>query len=52
MSQLETDKELKIPRKDFKNQMRQNKSLTLKLCQKKEKLKILKYQKHNKNLNG
>ena len=33
---LETNKELKILRKDFKKQMKENKSLTLKLCQKKK----------------
>ena len=39
---LETDKELKILRKAFKKQMKENKSLTLKLCPKKNHLMILK----------
>ena len=34
---LETVKELKILRKAFKKQMKENKSLTLKLCSKKKK---------------
>ena len=37
--QLQNDKELKILGKDFKKQMKENKSLTLKLCQKKIKIK-------------
>ena len=32
---LKTDKELQILYKDLKKQMKENKSLTLKLCQKK-----------------
>ena len=35
-SSLQNDKELEILRKDFKKQMKENKSLTLKLCQKKK----------------
>ena len=35
--QLQNDKEFEILRKDFKKQMKENKSLTLKLCQKKKK---------------
>ena len=43
---LQNENELEIFGKDFKKQMKQNRSLTLKLCQKKEKLKKLeKYQK-------
>ena len=34
---LQNDKELKILEKDFKKQMKENKSLTLKLCQEKKK---------------
>ena len=44
--QLQNEKELKILGKDFKKQMKDNRSLPLKLCQKKEKLKKTKYQKH------
>ena len=35
-SWLQNDKELEILQKDFKKQMKENKSLTLKLCQKKK----------------
>ena len=44
--QLQNDKELKILGKDFKNQLKENKSLTLKLCQKKREIKKTKHQKH------
>ena len=45
--QLQNEKELKILGKDFKKQMKENRSLTLKLCQKKKrKIKKTKYQKH------
>ena len=44
---LQNYKELKIVGKDFKKQMKENKSLTLKLCQKKEKLKKL----NSRNIN-
>ena len=39
--QLQNHKDLKILGKEFKNQMKENKSLTLELCQKKEKRKKL-----------
>ena len=43
---LENDKELKNLGKDLKKQMKENKSLNLKLCQKKRQIKKTKYQKH------
>ena len=49
---LQNEKELKILGKDFKKQMKENRSLTLKLCQKKEeKLKKLNTRNINKKLN-
>ena len=48
---LQNDKELKILGKDFKKQMKEDKSLTLKLYQKKEKLKKLNTRSLNKKLN-
>ena len=48
---LQNDKELEILRKDFKKQMKENESLTLKLCQKKEKLQKLNARNINKKLN-
>ena len=47
---LETDRELKILGKYFKKQRKENKSLILKLCQKK-KIKRLNTRNINKNLN-
>ena len=46
---LETGKELEILGKDLKKQMKENKSLSLKLCRKKIQIKKPKYQKHKKN---
>ena len=43
---LETDKELKILGKDLKKHMKENKSLSLKLCKEKKKKVNYKYQKH------
>ena len=44
---LQNEKELEIPGKDFRRQMKESRSLTLKLCQKKKrKIKKTKYQKH------
>ena len=43
---LQNGKGLEILGKDFKKQMKENRSLTLKLCQKKRKIKKTKYQKH------
>ena len=40
---ITNNKELKILGKGFKNQMKENKFLTLKLCQKKRKIKKTKY---------
>ena len=42
---LKTDKELQILDKDLQKQIKENKSLTLKLCQKRQ-IKKTKYQKH------
>ena len=42
---LQNDKDFKILGKHFKKQMKENRSLTLKLCQKKKNKKT-KYQKH------
>ena len=42
---LKTDKELQILDKDLQKQIKENKSLTLKLCQKRQ-IKKNKYQKH------
>ena len=44
--QLKTDKELKILGKDLKKQMKENKSLSLKLCRKKRQIKKTEYHKH------
>ena len=49
--QLQNEKELEIHGKDFKKQMKENRSLTLKLCQEKEKLKKLNTRNINKKLN-
>ena len=43
---LQTEKELEVLGKDFKKQMKENRSLTSKLCQKKRKMKKTNYQKH------
>ena len=43
---LQIEKELEVLGKDFKKQMKENRSLTSKLCQKKRKIKKTKYQKH------
>ena len=43
---LKSDKELKALSKDLKKQMKGNKSLSLKLCQKRRQIKKIKYQKH------
>ena len=43
---LQIEKELEVLEKDFKKQMKENRSLTSKLCQKKRKIKKTKYQKH------
>ena len=48
-SQLNTDKELQILDKDLKKQIKKNKSLTLKLCQKKKKHKLKKINTRNIN---
>ena len=48
---LENDKELKNLGKDLKKQMKENKSLNLKLCQKKDKLRKLNIRNINKKLN-
>ena len=48
---LQNEKDLEILGKDFKKQMKENKSLTLKLHIKKEKLKILNTRNINKKLN-
>ena len=48
---LENDKELKNLGKDLKKQMKENKSLNLKLCQKKEKLRKINIRNINKKLN-
>ena len=45
---LKTDKELQILDKDLQKQIKENKSLTLKLCQKRQ-IKKTKYQKQIKN---
>ena len=45
---LKTNKELQILDKDLQKQMKENKSLTLKLCQKRQ-IKKTKYQKQIKN---
>ena len=47
---LQNEKQFKILGKDFKKHIRENKSLTLKLCQKKEKLKKLNIRNINKKL--
>ena len=46
---LQIEKELEVLGKDFKKQMKENRSLTSKLCQKKRKIKKTKYQKQIKN---
>ena len=43
---LQIEKELEVLEKDFKKQMKENRSLTSKLCQKKRKIKKTKYRKH------
>ena len=43
---LKIEKELEVLEKDFKKQMKENRSLTSKLCQKKRKIKKAKYRKH------
>ena len=48
---LQNEKDLEILGKDIKKQMKENKSLTLKLYIKKEKLKILNTRNINKKLN-
>ena len=49
---LQNEKELEIPGKDFRKQMKESRSLTLKLCpKKKEKLKKLNTRNISKNLN-
>ena len=48
---LQNEKELEILGKDFEKQMKENRSLTLKLCQKKEKLKKLNTRNINKKPN-
>ena len=49
--QLQIEKELEVLGKDFKKQMKENRSLTSKLCRKKEKLKKLNTRNINKKLN-
>ena len=49
--QLKTDKELQVLSKDLKKQMKENKSLSLRLCQKKDILKKLNTRNINKKLN-
>ena len=48
---LKTDKELQVLSKDLKKQMKENKSLSLRLCQKKDILKKLNTRNINKKLN-
>ena len=48
---LQNEKELEILGKDFKKQMKENRSFTLKPCQKKEELKKLNTRNINKKLN-
>ena len=43
---LQIEKELEVLGKDFKKQMKENRSLTSKLCQKKRKIKKTKHQKY------
>ena len=48
---LQNEKELEILGKEFKKKLKENRSLTLKLCPKKRKIKKTKYQKHKKTKN-